>query len=153
MQVKVELQLACTPDEPLPDAGTLEQWARCALETGGRHENSELTLRLVERSEIRELNSRYRHQDRETNILSFEFECPPGLKLPLIGDLVICWDVLKEEAAAQHKTTKEHLALLLIHGCLHLIGYDHLKPEDAAVMEPLEITALKKLGFADPYNE
>ena len=108
---------------------------------------------MVKAEEIRELNANYRHIDKSTNILSFPFESPAGIDLPLIGDLVICFDVLKREALEQHKTIEEHFAHLIVHGCLHLIGYDHIEPEDAHIMEPLEIQAVMRLGYDNPYKD
>ena len=73
--------------------------------------------------------------------------------MPLIGDLVVCLKVLKREALEQHKSVEEHFAHLIVHGCLHLIGYDHIEPSDAQVMEPLEIKAVQALGYDNPYKD
>ena len=153
MKAEVDLQIAIDEREGIPDEATLERWAEAALEAGGRHEDAELTVRVVSEDEIHALNRDYRHVDRPTNILSFPFECPPEVKLPLIGDLVICMGVLRREASEQHKTLDEHFAHLVVHGCLHLIGYDHIEPADAAVMEPLEVKALAALGYDNPYRD
>lgn len=153
MNVTVELQQAVISQEDIPSEETLAAWAQKALETGGRTEDAELTVRLVEPQEIRNLNALYRHIDKPTNILSFPFECPEEVKLPLIGDLIVCMEVLRREAADQHKSVEEHFAHLIVHGTLHLIGYDHIEPQDAAVMEPLEIRAVEALGFDNPYKD
>lgn len=153
MNVEVELQIATVDQDGIPTEETLKKWAKVALETAGRTEDAELTVRVAMSDEIQHLNGIYRGIDKPTNILSFPFECPPEVKLPLIGDLVVCLAVLKREALEQHKSIEEHFAHLIVHGCLHLIGYDHIKPEDASVMEPLEIKAVQALGFDNPYKD
>ena len=153
MKTEVELQLAVVDREGIPAEDTLAKWAGQALETGGRTADAELTVRVVEPDEIQHLNGIYRHMDKPTNILSFPFECPSEVDLPLIGDLVVCLKVLKREALEQHKSVEEHFAHLIVHGCLHLIGYDHIEPSDAQVMEPLEIKAVQALGYDNPYKD
>ena len=155
MQVIIDLQIAT--DEPLDSYPSLElmtKWATVALKTGGRTKDSEITIRMVDSDEIHQLNSTYRHVDRPTNILSFPFELPEGVDdLPLLGDLVVCKEVLERECKEQNKTLEEHFAHLIVHGCLHLIGYDHIEEEDAKEMEPLEIKALSELGYDNPYKD
>lgn len=153
MKADVELQVATVDQEGIPTEETLEKWAQTALEIGGRNTDAELTVRIVGCDEIRALNGIYRHKDKPTNILSFPFECPPEVDLPLIGDLIVCLEVLKKEAAEQKKTVEEHFAHLIVHGCLHLIGYDHIEETDAKIMEPLEVKAVKALGYDDPYKD
>ncbi|MBO6258488.1 MAG: rRNA maturation RNase YbeY [Succinivibrio sp.] len=150
--VSIDLQIACSDGEDaLPDLDTLEKWSRTALMVADYNADAELTVRLVDEDEIHNLNRDYRQVDRPTNILSFPFECPPEVSIPLIGDLVICTSILKKEAAEQQKSFWEHFAHLIVHGTLHLIGYDHIEPEDAQIMEPLEVRALAVLGYPDPY--
>jgi probable rRNA maturation factor len=154
MQLTIDLQLALTENKPLPTLETMENWARCALQIGGRSHDSEITIRMVSNEEIQELNKTYRHIDKPTNILSFPFEMPEGIEeLPLLGDLVIAYDVTLNESIAQHKTFEEHLAHLIVHGCLHLLGYDHIEEQDRLEMEPLEIKAMLALGFDNPYKD
>ncbi len=152
MSAVIDLQLATDTLPDLPDIKTLESWAEAALSAAGYEKEAELTVRMADPEEIRALNRDYRGVDRPTNILSFPFECPPGIELPLIGDLVICEEILRREAEEQGKTYQEHFAHLIIHGTLHLIGYDHIEPKDAQVMEPLEIRALAALGYQNPYE-
>ena len=155
MQVIIDLQIAT--DEALESYPSLElmtKWATVALKTGGRKKDSEITIRMVNSEEIHQLNSTYRHVDRPTNILSFPFELPEGVEdLPLLGDLVVCKEVLERECKEQNKTLEEHFAHLIVHGCLHLIGYDHIEEEDAKEMEPLEIKAMEELGYDNPYKD
>lgn len=153
MNVTVELQNASLDQDGLPSEETLELWAQKALEIGGRTADAELTVRLVEPQEIQSLNALYRHIDKPTNILSFPFECPEEVELPLIGDLIVCMQVLRREAEEQGKSVEEHFAHLIVHGCLHLIGYDHIEPQDAKIMEPLEVKAVMALGYDNPYKD
>ena len=153
MKAEVELQIATVDQEGIPTEETLAKWAQTALEIGGRKTDAELTVRIVQSDEIQALNGIYRHKDSPTNILSFPFECPPEVDLPLIGDLVVCLAVLKKEALEQGKSVEEHFAHLIVHGCLHLIGYDHIDAEDALVMEPLEVKAVMALGYDNPYKD
>jgi probable rRNA maturation factor len=118
----------------------------------GRHAlGSEVAVRVVGPTEIRRLNSRYRGRDKSTNVLSFPAAACPGPTRPL-GDLVICPQVLRSEAREQHKSLRAHWAHLVVHGALHLVGYDHEQPADAQRMERREIAVLRRLGFANPYR-
>jgi probable rRNA maturation factor len=111
-----------------------------------------LGVRVVGRTESRRLNARYRGRDKPTNVLSFPaVELPVGPIRPL-GDLVICPDVLRAEAREQHKSLRAHWAHLVVHGALHLVGYDHEVPADASRMERREVTVLRRLGFPNPYR-
>ncbi|MDX1588502.1 MAG: rRNA maturation RNase YbeY [Oleiphilaceae bacterium] len=143
----VDIQIAC--EEPLvPPRAQLSLWAR----TGYLCEQPvEVTLRLVSPEESADLNHRYRGKDRPTNVLSFPFEAPPGMTLPLLGDLVICADVVAREALAQSKPLAAHWAHMVIHGMLHLQGHDHEEPDQADAMEALEVRLLQTLGLPDPY--
>ena len=148
----IDLQLALElPPQDLPSQAELVQWSSAALSVADYHKDAEITVRLVESQEVQQLNAEYRHLDKPTNILSFPFECPPQLELPLLGDLVICDKILRSEALEQHKSYQEHFAHLIIHGILHLLGFDHIEPRQAEEMESLEIAALKTLGYPDPY--
>ncbi|WP_346797506.1 rRNA maturation RNase YbeY [Halomonas sp. Bachu 37] len=148
--VEVDRQVA-TQAEPLPSLAQLTRWVGAVL---ARHPDTsarELTIRLVDEDEGRQLNHTYRGKDKPTNVLSFPFEAPPGIALPLLGDLVICHAVVVDEAEQQHKAVLDHYAHLVIHGTLHLMGYDHIEDDDAEVMEQLEREILATLGIADPY--
>lgn len=118
---------------------------------------SELTVRIVDEAESQQLNKDYRGKDKPTNVLSFPFERPEGLPeevdFPLLGDLIICAQVVKREAQQQNKSLDVHWAHMLLHGCLHLLGYDHIEDEEAVEMESLEIKILQKMGFPNPYND
>lgn len=154
MDVTVDLQIACEGiDESLIAEEKLKHYVIEALEGAGYEEPCELTIRFAEASEVQQLNNDYRGINKSTNILSFPFECPPEVKLPLLGDLVICLEVLQREAQEQHKTVEEHLAHLIVHGVLHLLGYDHIEDDEAEEMESLERKIVTGMGFADPYEE
>jgi probable rRNA maturation factor len=146
--VEVDLQNACDSDL-VPAEAELAQWARTGWLGEGE---TEITLRVVDETESAELNSGYRGKDYPTNVLSFPFEVPEGMELDLLGDLVICADVVKREAEEQGKTLQAHWAQMVIHGMLHLQGYDHQNDQEAEIMESLEVRLLGELGFPDPYQ-
>lgn len=149
--MKINIQYAAdkklAPAKPL-----LTQWASQAL--AGKSENSEVTIRIVDINEMSELNSKYRRKSGPTNVLSFPAEIPAEMsdELPLLGDIIICAEVVNREAVEQNKSQQSHWAHMVIHGIFHLLGYDHEKDEDADTMERLEIKVLRELGFANPYN-
>ena len=135
----------------MPTQAQFESWVRIAV--GQTMPAVELTIRLVEVSESQHLNHTYRGKDKPTNVLSFPFEAPAEIDLPLLGDLIICVDVVQKEAQEQDKSLEAHWAHMVIHGCLHLLGYDHIIDEEAEEMESLETQLLEHLGFTDPYKE
>ena len=150
MNLTLDLQIASESSEGLPSEADFRKWAEAAVEDF--RDDAEVTIRIVDEAESHELDLNYRHVDRPTNVLSFPFECPPEVQLNLLGDLVICREVVEREAKEQGKTLEEHYAHMTVHGCLHLLGYDHITDEEAEEMEGIETRILKeKLGFADPY--
>lgn len=148
--IVVDLQLA-TDDTDLPSQADFQLWVNTAL--AQYNKEFELTIRIVSITESQQLNLQYREKDKPTNVLSFPFDVPEGIELSLLGDLVICADVVKKEAIAQHKTLAEHWAHMVIHGCLHLLGFDHIDDDEAEEMESLEINLLDKLAYKNPYIE
>jgi probable rRNA maturation factor len=153
MELYVDLQVATADTKSLPDLAEIELWVKTAIVGGSKiaREEAELTVRIVDNDESQQLNHQYRDKNKPTNVLSFPFQNPPGITLPLLGDLVICKHVVETEALEQTKTLTEHWAHMLIHGTLHLLGYDHINPKEAVEMESLETKLLGELGFADPY--
>ena len=138
--------------DALPKDDQLLKWLKETLEFE-QHGDTELTIRFVGEKESAELNEQYRHRNGSTNILSFPFDAPAEVKLDLLGDLIICADVVKNEARQQKKEELAHWAHMVIHGTLHLLGYDHLTDEQANVMEVKEIKILSQLGYTDPYRK
>lgn len=161
MAVELELDLQVATDSPgVPPESAFGRWAASALE--GRRARAAMTVRVVDPAEGAALNLRFRGLDRPTNVLSFPFEPPPGLPAQggdggcldgLIGDLVICADVVEREAREQDKDPTAHWAHMVVHGVLHLLGYDHAAEAEAAEMEGLETSILEGLGFPRPYEE
>jgi probable rRNA maturation factor len=139
------------PRRGIPAAASFRVWVEAALRGAKRRKQAELAIRIVGLDEGRALNRDYRHKDYATNVLSFPTELPPGVQLPLIGDLAICAPVVAREAAEQGKRERDHWAHLTVHGVLHLLGYDHIEDADAETMEALETRILAGLGIADPY--
>ncbi|EQB8040841.1 rRNA maturation RNase YbeY [Aeromonas hydrophila] len=149
MSVTLDLQLASASTDGLPSEAQLQSWLDGTIL--GFQQEAEVTVRIVDEAESNELNLTYRGKDKPTNVLSFPFEAPPGLELPLLGDLVICRQVVEREAAEQGKPLMAHWAHMVVHGSLHLLGYDHIEDDEAEEMEALERDIMQELGFADPY--
>ena len=141
-----------------PDGEEAADWcsrAACAALTGaGRKEAAEISVLLGSDAEICELNRRFRGRDRPTNVLSFPAgdEPWPGGSLPL-GEIALAGATVRREAVEQHKTLRDHLCHLVVHGTLHLLGFDHRTEEEAVRMERLEARCLEALSIADPYGE
>ena len=147
--IELDLQVASEAGR-LPAQADFQAW--CAIALRQRSADSELTIRLVDEAEGRELNRTWRSKDYATNVLSFPADVPDELlDIPLLGDLVICVPVVEREAVEQGKTLDAHWAHLVIHGCLHLLGYDHILDSEAEEMEGLERILLAELGHPDPY--
>jgi len=147
--VILDLQLACEQPEGLPAEEDFQRWLEAVLPQF--QAESEVTIRLVDEAESRELNHTYRSKNKPTNVLSFPFEAPPGIELPLLGDLIICRQVVEQEAAEQEKPLLAHWAHMVVHGSLHLLGYDHIEDDEAEEMEGIETEIMLALGYADPY--
>ena len=148
--IDLDLQIACG-ETNLPSHDQFIVWLTAAL----KHvkPNAEVTIRLVEPEESQALNAEYRGKDKPTNVLSFEFEAPPMVELNLLGDLVICKSIIEEEAIEQQKALNDHWAHMVIHGSLHLLGMDHIEPDQALEMESLEKKLLATLAIDDPYRD
>jgi probable rRNA maturation factor len=146
----VDLQNVCD-SKNLPTGDLFLQWVNSALNAVTK-KDFELTIRLVNIEESQYLNKQYRKKDKPTNVLSFPFEVPEGIDLNLLGDLIICSQVVEQEARTQNKKLFDHWAHMVIHGCLHLLGYDHINDTDANEMEALEVSILAKLSITNPYN-
>ena len=132
-----------------PEQEQIQQWVDAALD--GFNQDTEIVVRIVDEQESAELNEQYRLKPGPTNILSFPVEVPEGIELNLLGDLVVCAPVLEKEALEQHKALTDHWAHIIVHGVLHLLGYDHLDEDEAELMESKEITILNKLNIKNPY--
>ena len=150
MSVFIDLQVA-SENNNLPTEEQLTLWATSAI--GDQREESEISIRIVDTEEGQSLNHQWRNKDYATNVLSFPSDLPPELNLPLLGDLVICAPVVEREAKEQNKSTSSHWAHMVIHGTLHLLGYDHIEEAEAVEMEGLETQVMQSLGYDDPYSQ
>ncbi len=169
MDADVDVQYAS--NEPhLPDKEMLTCWVNAALQCQiplnlenpksqipnlklDNPKSVELTIRIVDEPEGRQLNEQWRQRPYPTNVLSFPFECPPGVEdIALLGDIVVCAPLVAREAIEQHKYLHAHWVHLIIHGTLHLLGYDHIDSDQASAMESLEICLLHNLGYPNPYH-
>ncbi|WP_325027392.1 rRNA maturation RNase YbeY [Microbulbifer pacificus] len=147
--VFIDVQRA-TRQTNLPADDDLARWATAAV--GDHRPEAEISLRIVDEGESEALNSQYRGKSKPTNVLSFPADIPEELGLPLLGDLVICAPVVALEAEQQHKALNAHWAHMVVHGTLHLLGYDHIADDEAEIMENLETRIMLQLGFHDPYT-
>jgi probable rRNA maturation factor len=155
MDSPIEIQNAADADD-VPEPPELGAWAEAALAAVERP-GTAITVRIVDAEEGRALNRDFRGRDYATNVLSFPFpELPPEamaeLGGPYIGDLAICAEVVTREAGEQGKPVDAHWAHLIVHGVLHLAGYDHQTDDEARRMETRECAILADLGFPDPYS-
>lgn len=148
MTVTVDLQIAF--DGVVPDVEQFQQWAELAL--AEVTEDCELSIRLVGEQESADLNSTYRGKTGPTNVLSFPFDSSIPIEPSLLGDLIICVPVVEKEAKQQNKIVRHHWTHMVVHGCLHLLGYDHIETKEAEQMEALEVTILQSLKIDDPYG-
>lgn len=160
MTVTVEVISDTADTTGQPQADTIKQWCQAALQAAQGQktvpEHSEISVRVVDETESAALNSQYRHKDKPTNVLSFPSDLPGSVAALLetypLGDLVICQSVVEREASEQHKRLNDHWAHMLVHGVLHLLGFDHQNDSDAEQMESLEVTILASLNITDPYE-
>ncbi len=144
----VDVQYAVTVDG-MQEEDAIRQWVLQALPE--QKKTSELTIRVVDEAEITALNRQYRGKEGATNVLSFPYEAIPGVASGLLGDIVICAPVVASESVAQDKPLDAHWAHIVIHGVLHLLGYDHHQDDAAHKMEARETELLDSLGYANPY--
>ena len=155
MNLIVDLQVAVEGDETgitIPSLASIQCWIKKTLELAGyKQESAEITVRIVDETESQQLNNDYRQKDKPTNILSFPFEVPEGIPCDLLGDLVVCLPIVEKEALEQKKSSENHWAHMLIHGSLHLLGFDHIEDDEAEEMENLEILILNQFNITNPY--
>ncbi len=146
----VEIQLA-SKSKFIPDQQQFQNWVDAVLTDESQH--SEIVIRVIDEDEMIEYNEQYRHKSGATNILSFPFEAPDSVESDLLGDLLVCAPVIETESKQQKKTLENHWAHIIVHGVLHLIGYDHINDMDAEEMEALEVMILKTITINNPYEE
>lgn len=155
MTVKVDVQIACE-DDGIPDEDTIAGWVKRAVDAAADDIEAEMSLRIVDADEIQALNRDYRQNDKPTNVLSFpagDFQGLPSDAAAPLGDVVVCASVVSEESRNQGKAVGDHWAHMIVHGTLHLLGFDHETSREARLMESLETRLLTANGLADPYGE
>jgi probable rRNA maturation factor len=148
-QIDVEIN---SQSQQIPSMSDLERWISAALHSQ-QLEEAEVSLYIVDETEGQELNSQYRGKDYPTNVLSFPADIPEEVGIPLLGDLIVCAPVVEREAQEQGKTLAAHWAHMLVHGSLHLLGFDHIEDAEAEEMEALETEIITGLGYPAPYQE
>jgi len=148
----INIQLALGDDSFVPKRSLLKKWTKCALQK--KTQSAEITIRIVDIMEMTELNETYRQKKGPTNVLSFPFTIPADVELdiPILGDIVICAEVVNREAEEQKKLPESHWAHMIVHGVFHLLGYDHELEREAVIMETLEIEIMQRLGYGNPYE-
>ena len=149
MPILIDIQRAC-PSENIPSDTLIKRWASAAL--GNHNDSTELSIRVVGESESADLNKQYRGKSGATNVLSFPFSAVTPEPLPMLGDLVVCAPIVSAEAEQQQKSLQAHWAHMIVHGVLHLLGYDHGDDSDAQTMEALETEILLGLNYPAPYT-
>lgn len=158
MDIHVDVQNASSSTAPLPEDEDIHRWISAALKHSGNNKSNttnrsyEVSVRIVDVDEITRLNQQYRQKAQATNVLSFPTEFPADVAVPLLGDIVVCADVVAEEAEQQRKAVAAHWAHMLVHGTLHLLGYDHIDDSEADIMEALESEILTELDYPAPYQ-
>ena len=155
MEIILDLQNV-VDSKQIPDLSKMKKWVSKTLENLNANFNQpEITIRVVSLAESQELNHQYRDKNQPTNVLSFPFEVPEMIPVEdfaeFLGDLVVCEDIIVQEAKEQKKSLESHWAHMIIHGLLHLVGFDHITAKDAEEMEGIEVKVLAELGFANPY--
>lgn len=149
MTIELELQIA-TDAQTLPHPAQFREWIGNTLDE--RFDNVELTIRLVDVEEMTELNETYRHKTGPTNVLSFPSDMHQDLDFSVLGDVIICAPIVEQEANAGNIDLLAHWAHMVVHGTLHLLGYDHIQKAEAEEMEEIETKILTNLGYPAPYN-
>ncbi|UDG81311.1 Endoribonuclease YbeY [Candidatus Profftia lariciata] len=146
--VILDLQIACKKIDSLPTKNNFRQWLEAAIQSHYT-KKVEVTIRLIDNAESYLLNMTYRGQNKPTNVLSFPFTAPISMNIPLLGDIIICRQLIEKEAKDQKINVQSHWAHIVIHGVLHLLGYNHILEEEATKMETLEMEILHKLKIFD----
>ena len=151
MAYQIDIEINSTNSQ-IPNKEHIERWISAAL-LNEALTDAEVSVYIVDEAESQDLNFQYRGKDKPTNVLSFPADIPEEVGIPLLGDLVICAPIVAQEAQEQSKTLEAHWAHMLVHGTLHLLGYDHSEDDEAEAMETLETELLIAMNFAAPYSE
>ena len=151
MSITVDIDNVST-SKNVPSHTNITHWVNHVLSHEAKTD-AELSIRIVDKDEIQQLSASYRNKDKPTNVLSFPAELPEAVQIPLLGDIIICAPIVEKEAREQQKSTDSHWAHMLIHGTLHLLGYDHIDDTEADIMEGVEIQIMQNLGFDSPYQD
>lgn len=152
LDYQVALDARQASDNGVPSTEDVTAWVAAVLAKVEQPTGHQLTVRIVDEQEITRLNGTYRDKQALTNVLSFPFQPPPGVTFPLLGDVVICAPVVNSEAKVQKKTVQQHWAHMVVHGTLHLLGFDHITNAEADDMETMEKEILLEFGISDPYT-
>jgi len=154
-ELEVDIEVALQHDLAIyiPTDTMIKSWIAATLKKISHTAPVQLSIRIVDEQEISGLNKKYRNKNQATNVLSFPYQAFPGVDVSLLGDVVVCAKVVEQEAQQQYKSVEQHWAHMIVHGTLHLLGFDHIDEADAEQMENLEIDILADLGIPNPYGE
>jgi probable rRNA maturation factor len=153
IEVDYQVESGISENIYVPGEQLVSSWIEAALGVISYDKPAQVSVCVVSKQEITTLNDKYRNMNKATNVLSFPYESMPGVELPLLGDIVVCAEVVNEEAQQQGKSLQQHWAHMIVHGALHLLGYDHIRDIDAQQMESIEVKVLSNLEFSNPYGE
>lgn len=131
----------------IPSNNDILSWVHCAI----KEYKIEICLKIVTKSEMQYLNNKYRSKNKPTNVLSFNYNIPKEISDYNLADIILCADIINEEAESSNRNNLEYWAHMVIHGCLHILGYDHINDKDAKIMEEKEIDVMYNLGYKNPY--
>lgn len=146
--IQVDIHNEC-PDFPCPDNLMIKRWITVTLDQ--KMNKANVAIKIIDRDAMQTLNEIYRQKAKPTNVLSFPSQLPKSLQEDFLGDIAICAPIVQEEALKQNKSFRSHFAHLVVHGTLHLLGFDHVEESEALIMENEEIRILNILGYPDPY--
>ncbi len=151
--LSIDIEIDNTPNNDYPSKQDICGWVEAVMQS--RIQCASLAIRIIDRTEMQSLNHQYRGKNMPTNVLAFPAPILPDIRdhIPLLGDIALCADVIIDEAQAQQKSPEAHWAHMVIHGCLHLLGFDHIELQKAQIMESEEIHILSQLGYHNPYEE
>lgn len=155
----LDIENASNQQTGIPSDDAFAQWVNETLAVTGKNtthtllDDAEVSIRIVSTQESQTLNNTYRGKDKPTNVLSFPSDLPDDIQAPLLGDIVICEAIVRQESTEQGKPLQNHWAHLTVHGLLHLLGFDHINDTDAEEMETLEVSILAQLDISNPYAQ
>lgn len=150
--IEISTEPEISEDTWHPSDDEIQRWIETVLTNYPKKQDAILSVCIVTAQTIQDLNLKYRNKNKPTNVLSFPSKLPPAIQIRHLGDMILCAQIINQEALEQSKASADHWAHMVVHGTLHLLGYDHQREEEAQLMESLEVKLLKTLGVQNPYT-